>query len=213
MGQEVKKEGRQPIVIPDAARPYLQIQKGSLDHVKKSKWLWDNAYAESINEDYFGMEPFLPQSCNRILDIGGGMGGIDILLARHWRGTPEIMIVDGMNDPPEMKLHRETFSNAAVAEEFLTANGLTKIGFSAPSLFSRMRRKQDLIISLGAWCFHIEPKVYIDAVRRACHSSTVLILDVRSGKKEWMQELCEHFRPAAKILVRPKFDRMAFRVI
>lgn len=211
MGTQVRS---QPILVTDDAFPYLRIQKGSVP-AELERSVWEDRYRRSVMEDFRQMRPYLPRVCNRILDIGGGMGGIDILLSRHWldrhlRTQPEVTIVDGMGDPPEMKLHRETFSNAAVANGFLAANGVEKPTFMPPSEFNkRSHGTFDLIISLGAWCFHIPPAAYLDDVRRACRPGTVLILDVRKERPAWRGDLNQGFEWAGQILERSKFQRVA----
>lgn len=223
MDAEVKNE----IIITDGARPYLEIQKGRLQHLAGNPAAWNLAYHASLANDLGHILPYLPARCDRILDIGGGMGGIDILLWRHyakrtasirrrttsWIG-PEICIVDGMEDPPVMELHRKTFSNAAVSQEFLRVNGVTS-GVAHWSLTMTQRMVAlpcDLIISLGAWCFHLPPDEYLDFVIRSCRPGTVLVLDVRYAKTEWKAQLEKAFEPIAAPASGQKWTRMVFRV-
>ncbi len=215
MGSQVTKR-LDSLIITDAARPYLQIQKGSLHNLAQNQVAWDVAYCEAIEADFAGMRPHLPAACSRILDIGGGMGGIGIMLCRHYRPRmPYLYIVDGIDDQPSMTLHRKTFNNATVAQEFLRKNGIRKAGFFSPDEakgYLGAPPKADLIISLGAWCFHLPPEEYLQFVAKSCQPGTVLILDVRKDKPAWRAAIFKAFRPIGIILSKPKFERMVLHV-
>jgi hypothetical protein len=46
------------------------------------------------------IRPLLPETIEGVLDIGGGMGGIDALINHEYGGTLDVVIVDGDRDPP-----------------------------------------------------------------------------------------------------------------
>lgn len=210
MGQEVIHP---PIVVTDRAYPYLRIQKGGIP-AELARGAWEERYRQSLADDFAGIRPYLPERCNLVIDIGGGMGGIDILIARHYpsRWGPLVRILDGVADKPVMSLHRETFSNTIAAEQFLRTNGVSRRTFLSPmsAKTEATPAKADLIISLGAWCFHLPPEEYMSYVMKACQPGTVLILDVRKDKPEWRAAIGEPFPRRAVILDRPKFERVVF---
>ncbi len=197
------------MIVEDSHFQYLRQQKGSLDTVSHDREVWHLAYEQALTKDYAGIHPFLPASCSSILDVGGGLGGIDTLLVKKFGTDCEVCILDGENDPPVMHLHRETFNNMAVARDFLSKNGVQKFSYYAPPSLGTPR-PFDLIISLGSWCFHYEPKTYLGFVRACCRSGTVIILDVRKNKTEWLQELKTMWRWAGAIHFAEKRDRMVF---
>lgn len=214
MGGEVDK----PIEVSDAAFEYLKLQKGSLDRFASNRALWLKAYRDDLDATYKECAPFLPPACWGILDIGSGLGGIDILLARHYvragHRQPWVNLLDGEDDPPVVKLHRETFNSMRVAHDFQRENGIRGDQFayytpSSPSL----PKPYDLVVSFGSWCFHYAPAVYLPLLLRGggLHRDTVVIVDVRKDKVEYWQQLHEHFAVVGVIREARKYDRVALK--
>jgi hypothetical protein len=57
-----------------------------------------------------------------VLDVGSGLGGIDVLLNRHYLATAgnplEVALLDGIDDMPEVSFHDRTYNDMAVAIDF-----------------------------------------------------------------------------------------------
>lgn len=197
------------LAIPDDALPYLQIQRGAIANLQSDRNAWTEAYLKSLEFDFAVIKPSLPASADRILDIGSGMAGIDILLAKHFR-QPEVWLLDGDDDHPVMVRHAQTFNDMGVARRFLTVNGVFSIVTMSPAL-ELAPAPCDLIISLQSWCFHYNPETYLDYVRASTRPGTVLILDVRSDYRTWRNALRAAFREVDVIYVGRKFERVLFR--
>lgn len=199
--------------ITPEARPYLVLQKGALDHLKDDNAAWDAAYNQSMHNTMETIKPHLPDECAGVLDIGGGMGGIDILINKHFNGCVTF-IIDGVQDKPEVVAHNKTFNDMMAARGFLRANDVREMAYLGPedaqSDDSRMDIKFDLVVSFGAWCFHFPPSEYLDFVKAHCKLGTVIILDVRNEKREWLEELVNAFGPATMIRETRKFTKWKF---
>lgn len=196
-----------PLIVTEEAYPYLVAQRGALDDMRADPSLWASRYADVINAEFLRMRPHLPARCSRILDVGSGLGGIDILLNRHYGGECDITLLDGVSDPPEVDLHRKTFNSMAVAEEFLRLNGVRNFSYIDANDAHRIcNGEKDLIISCKSWCFHYAPEKYLDLAASACHAETVIFIDLRYGKAAWRQELEREFRFDQKIYDGLKFD-------
>lgn len=164
-----------------------------------------------MRQTFLEMQPVLPKSCGALLDIGSGLGGIDILLNDWYGHIPNIMLIDGADDAPVVKTHNQTFNSHAVSESFLTLNRVPweSLLFCAPE--SRWpSRPYDLIISLNSWCFHYAPEVYLDRVLERCHPATRIIVDVRRHKSEWHRHLRYAFKEGPTIIEGRKFQRKVF---
>lgn len=199
------------LIVEDKHFAYLKVQKGSIRYLAHNRRAWLKAYNRRIVDDYAGIHPYLPNSCGSVLDIGGGIGGIDALLVRKFGADCEICILDGERDKPVMKQHRKTFNDMRVARDFLTKNGVCRFSYYTPANLKKPR-PFDLIISLGSWCFHYPAETYLKFVRSCCHAGTTLIVDVRKQKQEWSDALDQAFRLRAVLPLRPKFDRKVFAV-
>lgn len=199
------------LVIPENAFPYLVAQRGALDDMRGDHELWCRRYLEILDTEMRLIEPYLPAACDALLDVGGGMGGIDALLSRHFGGC-HVTILDGLSDPPMMDKHSETFSNMGAAAEFLKVNGVTSFDFldaNAPVRFPS--RLYDLVVSFKSWCFHIEPKRYLEFVLKSViPGQTKLIIDVRKQPEhieaEYMRSLTQEFRHIGCIFRGIKFE-------
>lgn len=205
------------ILIPEYAYPYLVAQRGAIDDMRDSPTVWCNRYIEMIEGEYKSIAPYLPKQCDAILDIGSGLGGIDILLSKHYGEGCQISLLDGINDPPNVTKHNETFSNATVAKRFLALNGISKLDFiDANNAYRAAPRFYDLIISFKSWCFHYEPARYLDFVQScSIRGQTQLIIDVRraegkSDQGQWLNMLSDSFQHKAQIFAGFKFETHLF---
>jgi hypothetical protein len=176
------------IIVEDKHFEYLSIQRGEVSDHRHDRCAWQEAYEESLQAIYHSICSALPAPCDSVLDIGGGLGGIDVLLHRHYRGTLKVCILDGMNDAPVVVSHSQTFSNAAVAADFLERNGVREAEFYFPRPYPR--RQFSLIVSFAAYCFHIPPTTYFDVLTEMSVPGTVFIFDVRITKPLWLEQLC-----------------------
>lgn len=206
-----------PIAIPESAYPYLVAQRGALDDMKEDPDLWCSKYAETLASDYEKIEPFLPEECETVLDVGGGMGGINILLNEHYGGDLQVTLLDGVSDPPVVTKHAETFSNFDIARQFLHTNGIKRVTALHPRSVLVAPHFFDLVISLKSWCFHYEPSRYLEFVRaNVIPGKTKIILDIRGGLKgcplgyDWYRQLTAAFKHPRTIHMGGKFETVCF---
>jgi SAM-dependent methyltransferase len=194
---------------------YLRLQKGSLDDIAHDRPRWHQHYEADLRETYRQIAPWIPNQCAAMLDVGSGLGGIDVLLARHYAEhdqAPQVALLDGHDDEPVMTLHRRTFNNMRVAREFQVANGLPGSRFTGYRTdVTYFERSFDLIMSFGSWCFHYPPEVYLARLcAGAIHHRTVIILDVRRNKLSWMGDLERVFELVTMVAAKPKWSRCVF---
>lgn len=199
------------VQITPAAFPYLIAQRGVLDRFKNNVPRWIEEYQAMLRGEFNLIEPYLPKAAQAILDVGSGMGGIDILLSRHYGTRPALFLLDGIDDEPVVSLHRSTFNRVATAIGFLNANETYDCNFINAAEPAPIGPIADLVISTAAWCFHFEPGLYIDYVAASCAPGATLILDVRKNQQAWLDELGERFIHIDCILRSFKFETHVFR--
>ena len=197
------------IHISDAAFEYLMIQRGRIANLSSDRARWTPAYIDTLVADFDALQPFLPASADRILDVGSGLGGIDILLARHLH-NPEVWLLDGDDDSPVMVKHAQTFNCMRTARRFLEQNGVSDVVTISPAL-EQQPAPCDLIVSLQSWCFHYAPAVYLDFVRSCCRPGTVLAIDVRRDKPMWQNQLDQVFTAQGVAMQGDKYDRRIYK--
>lgn len=200
------------------AWPYLQIQCGSVQTGKgeDSKTLWGINYKHHLVSRFKIIRQFLPESCERNLDVGGGMGGINILLNKCYPRLTTT-IIDGVDDEPELELHRIPTNHAGVGAAFLAKNDHPRVHYLSPmeATAYAMRHaasweRYDLVTSFGSWCFHYAPSAYIDYVDARTEPGARLIIEVRHEKHDWLKQLCERFDHVGMIHRTKKWDCHVF---
>lgn len=203
------------VIVSDAQFEYLRLQKGSLFELSQDRARWQEAYETDLRQTFREMQQHLPRPCWGVLDIGSGLGGIDILIARHYADNPPyIHLLDGEADAPIMRVHRRTFNNMTVAREFLTANGVRRDRFGYfTTATENLPRPYDLVISLGSWCFHYAPDVYLPLLLSGggLHMDSVIVVDVRTRKSEYARQLARCLDRVAVIRETPKYTRSVYR--
>jgi SAM-dependent methyltransferase len=196
------------IKVSDSAFAYLEIQRGGIWNERKDRKKWLDAYRRSLADDFETIQPWLTpgKPLRGVLDVGGGMAGIGLLLRHYQPGVP-YWILDGVADPPKMQSHSETFSNAATCALFWRDNDEPAPGFlvaGAPLMI-------DLVISTQAWCFHFNPEIYLDDVRNVLLPGALLIVDVRRDYGTWRRILREAFEEVGIAKQTEKSERVVFR--
>jgi SAM-dependent methyltransferase len=202
-----------PVVVPPACRPYLVAQRGFLDHFRNDEDAWLAAYRASLERDLADLEPVLPARCRAVLDVGAGLGGVDVLLARRYRPPPVVTLLDGAADQPVMFKHDRTFSARGAALALQGANGV-QAGYLTPddvADLSMVIPLYDLVISLQAWCFHVRPLAYLSFVRRHAAPGAVIVVDVRRDQPDWHGELDDALVYDRTLRVERKYERRAYR--
>jgi len=185
----------------------LKIQRGRLSDLAHDREAWLKAYEFSIADDFRTILPALVYERPRtILDIGGGLGGIDARINEYYGGNCSVVIVDGLSDPPVVEAHRKTFSHAQVTWEFLTLNGVRDVTCLGPEPMGSC--PAELILSFAAWCFHFPPEPLLDFV--AASRNGTVIVDVRKDKPEWLYTLTQALGKFYVLHDTPKFQRCCF---
>lgn len=188
---------------------YLVVQRGEVSDQRHDFKKWKAAYERSLMEIFSTIHPVLPVHCRSVLDIGGGLGGIDLHLVTHYGAGFRVCVLDGLDCPPEVESHCKPFSNAEVTRDFHRKNGNQNIEVVFPA--PKPPRKFDLIVSFAAYCFHILPGDYLDVVKESMHEQTVLIFDVRRSRRDWLETLIREFGKPIVLKQAEKYVRLAFR--
>jgi SAM-dependent methyltransferase len=146
------------------------------------------AFNRDMAREYEEIRPHLPRRAVAILDIGCGVGGIDVLLHRHY-GTPRLYLADRTETSGEVYYgfaERGAFYNSLDAtRRLLLTNGVPERAMRFREVGAECRldvpEALDLVISLISWGFHYPVAVYADQLRALLRPGGRVILDARKG--------------------------------
>lgn len=171
-------------------------------------------YEESLSRDYESVVKFLPMHCLDILDIGAGMGGMDILLYKHYNKKVKLHLVD--KDGVSENLHYDYKDEASfynqlkIARELLSMNGVDPMDIitydvNKGKFPARPEQGFQIIISLISCGFHYPVTTYME--RMKCLSSGIIVLDVRKGTGQ-IDTLRDNFKTVDIIKEYRKYERV-----
>jgi len=146
-------------------------------------------------KDYNMICNHLPNSANNILDIGCGLGLINIALYQHYDKNVNLHLLDKTNsiskDTSIRGFNKEyVFYNSMDATtETLTDNGvdlnsINSYEVSDKSINDLKQCKFDLIISLLSCGWHYSVETYLDLIKDTLTENGVLILDIRHNTEQ-----------------------------
>ena len=147
-------------------------------------------YAQDMDQEYQSMKAYLPAACSRVLDIGCGVAGIDVLLRQHYQNQAQelqFFLLDKSQLEKRVfygfKSHGAFYNSLPVAKNVLLVNGIADdhvitLEASDDNTIA-IQDRIDLVISLISWGFHYPVETYVQAVYQLLSEQGRLILDVR----------------------------------
>jgi hypothetical protein len=175
-------------VMPFDAIPFVVRQRTKLQR------LVSREYFDLMSQEFMTLKPFLPATAARVLDIGGGLGGADIFISRHYAHQAELHMLDRVGMDPEMRFgfraSTEKYNDPNLTLTYLKNGGVPDERFmfwDADSQLPQLIEADitfDVIISLKSWAFHYPYSVYADLVSNKLSRNGVMIIDVRNGSDQ-----------------------------
>jgi len=167
--------------IPTEALPLLLLQRTRLQAELAA------LYYEACAEDFATIRDHLPENCQRILDIGCGMGGLDVILARHLLSEPRFYLMD--HDRVDDLLfygyarNAAAYNSLALTRATLEANGVAAedITLLDAAHGIELPEPMDLVLSIRSWGYHYPVETYLEDAWCALDDGGRLILDIRRG--------------------------------
>lgn len=182
--------------------------------------VWRDETIATFNRDmrseFETMAPHLPARGRRILDIGCGVAGLDVLLARRFAAdAPEILLIDRTQIDPSVDAtfeKRGTFySSLEVARTMLEANGVAADQITTQTATDDSKVAADgpfdVVLSTLSWGFHFPVSSYLPEVLRVVADDGVVFLDVRKTNIDGLALLRAYFRDVDVIHERKKLYR------
>jgi len=160
----------------------------------------DNALTNMMLKDYDMIKDFLPEKINSVLDIGCGIGLIDIALYKHYNNSIKLHLLDKSNRIDENTSIRGFNKNYVFYNSMdATRETLLNNGISNNDIFTYevdinsellSNQKYDIIISLLSCGWHYSIETYIELLNNNLETNGIIILDIRhnTGQLEYAKE-------------------------
>ena len=139
---------------------------------------------------YLAIKSHLPDNCKSILDIGCGLGFMDLCLFEHYNKNEEIHfnLFDKTEFPEKIhfgyKNKASFYNDLNLSRKILSDYGILNSKITTVEATNENLQKMesiDLIISCIAWGFHFPVSTYVQEVYDLMNEKSVLIIDVRDG--------------------------------
>ena len=162
------------------------------------------AYSQLVDYDLALMRPYLPSKAGRILDIGAGIGAIDVRLHELYPAA-HFYLLDktGLDVEYGTETEQRFYSSQVVARELLKRNGVPEKQVHLLEATDDYRigvDRVDLVVSLFSWGWHYPLGAYAAAVSQAAVKGGILILDVRNVEGKALLE--KAFRMKASVVLQ-----------
>lgn len=178
-----------------------------------------SSYSNIMANEYTNIAPHLPKTANKIVGIGAGVGGLEILLAQHYKSkgqTPVITMIDKNGIDSTIKFGFKdvaaVYNSLELSKQALEMNGhpaekIELVEASESANWAKNNQgKVDVITSLIAWGFHFPVKTYLELARTCLSKNGCLIIDVRK-ETTGIADLKTAFNNVQIILDDAKFER------
>jgi 16S rRNA G1207 methylase RsmC len=146
-----------------------------------------NDYIADMEKEFLDIKYSLPSKAKNLLDIGCGIGGINIFLSQHYNSpeTEHYCLDKTQTDTIYygFKQRAAFYNSLECTKEFLLLNGIKNIHLLPANEKNTIETKEkfDLILSLISWGFHYPIETYLDQAYSLLNSGGHLIIDIRKN--------------------------------
>ena len=173
---------------------------------------FQNTTLEQNSENLFLKEietfkNYLPKSAKNIMDIGCGLGIIDIYLNRFFN-NPNFFLLDKNRIDKKIKYgfsdNYESYNDLTETKNILLNN---KFKNSCIKLFNVenkiiINKKIDLVISLKSMGYNYPLEIYLNLFKKCCSKNTIFIFDV--NEKYYNKNVIEKYFKNFKVIYEEK---------
>lgn len=171
-------------------------------------------YLDEMQEEFESIRSYLPSSTTSILDVGCGIGGIDLFLSDFYEDDQPIFYLFDKTEVSssvyyQFKENSAFYNSLNVAADALDRNGVNEMNLytlDADEFDLTELKDVDLCISLISWAFHYPLDTYLDDVLDCLAEDGSLLLDFRKGTGQ-LEEAVEHFEEHEIIQDAEKYKR------
>ena len=181
----------------------------------EDKNLEKNAY-ELFDKEFNTFRDFLPSKAENILDIGCGLGIIDIFLNKIFLNTSNFYLLDKNRIDKKIKYgfssNYESYNDLNETKNLLLNNNINneRINLFNVDQKIEIKTKIDLVISLKSMGYHYPVDTYIELFQNCCTEKTTFIYDV--GDTQYNEDYLKTFFDDVQIIYEEKTNNILRRL-
>jgi hypothetical protein len=142
----------------------------------------EKKYYELMKSELELLENHIVFENKRILSIGGGLGGLEILIARKFHCSFSFIEKNYISKKVKYgwdQNNKEAYNDLKLLENFLINNNMNKEKFKIFDYDKDILpdEKFDIVISLYSLDYHYDFDIYSKYLKKICHSETILVFD------------------------------------
>ena len=181
-------------IIDDKFQKLLCIQRHSCrgNRQKVKKFDGEDLYKD-LNIIYDMFEEHLPKHVSNMLDVGCGLGYIDVVINDRLDNLPNFYMFDALDTLVSGEV-KNFYSNLKLTRKFMSVHGVdenniflvdasktgTDHGINRdPECFSGLP-KMDLVVSMYSWGWHFRIEKYIKEVSNVMRTGGLLVLEIKT---------------------------------
>ncbi len=153
-----------------------------------------------FKKEFQTFEGCLPENIDSVLDIGCGLGVINIFLNQKYKNNLSFFLLDKDKIDSSIKYgfskDYESYNDLTETKNLLCNNGLNDDQVYIENVDNKIniKLKIDLIISLKSMCYHYPLENHLELLKNVCTKDTEFILDVTGGlySEEFMNKYFEY---------------------
>ena len=144
------------------------------------KILTENLFRKELET----FEKYLPSNVENIMDIGCGLGVLNIFINQKYQNNPNFYLLDKNTVDNKIKYgfskDYESYNDLNETKNILLKNGLSKEQIYIKNVDQEITtdNKINLVISLKSMGYHYPLENYINLIKSTCSTKTVFIFDV-----------------------------------
>lgn len=169
-----------------------------------------------FEEEYNTFKNFLPIKAKNILDIGCGLGIINIFLNKTFKNYSNFYLLDKNHIDKKIRygfdLNYEGYNNLNETKNILLSNDINeeRIHLFNVDKTIVIKNKIDLVISLKSMGYHYPIKSYIKLFQNCCTKDTIFIYDV--GENQYNEDYLKTVFKHVQIIYEEKTNNILRRL-
>ena len=158
----------------------------------------ENKINDEFLKEFNSIKNYLPKNSKNILDIGCGLGAINIYLNDYYSKKTYFTLIDKNYVDKKVaygfKNNSESYNKLEITKDFLILNGFKTEQLQLINADEKvvLKNKYELIISLFSMGYHYSIENYIDIIKKISIKNTKFIFDLSMEYNE-LNEVKKYF--------------------